>query len=340
MRSDWPLACPICRAPLGSLRAPPEAGEVGTGRDAIGCASCGAVFPLGAHGVWDFLPPEQATRFAGFLDEYTAVRRAEGRVAEDPAFYRALPSVPPDHPLAWQWRIRARSAALLLGRVLPTVGQAPRVVDVGAGVGWLSRALADRGARPLAVDVSVDGGDGLGAMRHLDGMASASSLGGDGSSLPSAAGGWLPRLRADFDRLPLPDGAAEMVVFNASLHYSPDLETTLREALRVLSPAPGARLVIMDSPLYRRRASGAAMVAERKAAYLARYGFASDALGSTEFLVDDELAALGVRLGLVWRMHVPWYGAAWALRPLRARLRGRREPARFGVIEGSRTPLA
>jgi len=315
----WPLACPRCRAPLGALRPPPVDVAGAAGHAAFDCAACGASYPLDAHGVWDLLPPERAARFNAFLDEYTAVRHAEGRAAEEPAFYRRLPDVPHDHPLAWQWRIRARSAALLLDSLLPTLGPAPRVVDVGAGCGWLTRLLAQRGAQALAVDVSLDAGDGLGAMRHLDG----------------GAAGWLPRLRADFDRLPLVDAAADMVVFNASLHYSPDIAETLREALRVLAPGSRSRLVIMDSPLYRRRVSGEAMVAERKAAYRARYGFASDALGSAEFLVDEELVRLGESLGIVWRVRRPWYGLAWALRPVRARLRGRREPARFAVVEGA-----
>lgn len=319
MSLAWPLACPRCRAALGLLPAPPAGPSGAAVAPTIRCPACGAVHPLEAHGVWDLLPPERASRFERFLREYTAVRRAEGRVAGDAAFYRALPEAPADHPLAWQWRIRARSAETFLRRVLPAAGAGARVVDVGAGTGWLCRLLAEHGAQPLAVDVTVDPGDGLGAMRHLDG-----------------AGGWLPRVRADFDRLPLVDGAADLVVFNASLHYSPDPEATLAEALRVLAQRPEARLVVMDSPLYRRRSDGEAMVAERKAAYRARYGFASDALGSAEFLVDAELAALGRMLGIRWRVHRPWYGLGWALRPVRARLRRRRAPARFALLEGRR----
>jgi len=329
----WPLACPRCRAPLGPLRAPGDTALPDEPGDAIvartardpaagyACPACGAYYPPGPYGTWDLLVPGAAERFAPFLAEYTAVRRAEGRAHDDPARYRALPRAPADDPLAWQWRIRARSAAALLRGVLPGLGPAPRALDVGAGTGWLSRMLAERGARPLALDVSLDPGDGLGAMRHLDALT---------------PGGWLPRARADFDRLPLADGSADLVVFNASLHYSPDVATTLSEALRVLAGGPNARLVVADSPRYRRRRSGEAMVAERKAAYRDRYGFASDALGSAEFLVDAELDALGADLGVRWRTLQPWYGLRWALRPLRARLRAAREPARLGLVVGRR----
>jgi SAM-dependent methyltransferase len=124
------------------------------------------------------------------------------------------------------------------------------------------------------------------------------------------------------------------VVFNASLHYSTDYALTLSEALRVLRP--DGRVVILDSPVYHDPSSGRRMVHEREAQFRATYGFASNALASEHFLTPARLDALAAELGLAWQRISPWYGLAWATRPWRARLRGQREPASFGVIVGAR----
>jgi SAM-dependent methyltransferase len=286
--------------------------------EALTCPRCSWVAAR-REGVWDLLTPAEATAVERFVREYTTVRHAEGRALGSAEAYRALPACLAGHPLAWQWRIRARSLATLERRVMPE-GGGLRVLDLGAGSGWLSHRLARRGHRALAVDLSVDGQDGLGAARHFDAVLDEP----------------FPRLRAHFDRLPLASGCVDLAVFNASFHYSADFERTLREALRVLGP--GGRVVILDSPIYRNPQSGRRMVAERRAAFEARYGFPSDALGSREFLTEDDLAGLGQRLALAWRRIRPWYGWRWWLRPLRAALLGRREPARFEVLVA--TPLA
>jgi hypothetical protein len=78
------------------------------------------------------------------------------------------------------------------------------------------------------------------------------------------------------------------------------------------------------------------MVREREAAFQRAYGFPSNALASEGYLSEARLAALATALGLRWRRIAPFYGWRWALRPLLARLRGRREPARFLVLVGTR----
>ena len=78
------------------------------------------------------------------------------------------------------------------------------------------------------------------------------------------------------------------------------------------------------------------MLAERKANFLAQYGFASDSIQSEGFLTYDRMHALGQSLGIRWQQTVPFYGLGWALRPLISRLRGKREPAQFGLWLGRR----
>ena len=286
--TPWTLACPVCRTVLP------------------GCNHHWQQI----DGIWRFLPPDRAEIFAPFLRDYTRIRHAEGRGSEDPEHYRRLPDCDPDHPIAWQWNMRRRTWDTFRRRVLPRLG--PKILDLGAGVGWLSHRLADLGYQPCAVDVSVDDRDGLAAARHY-------------------APEW-PRLQAELDHLPLADGQADAAIFNASLHYSSDYSTTLREALRVLRP--GGSLVILESPIYRKEESGQRMVAERHADFERRFGTRSDALPSIEYLTWNRLDRLGKELGLRWQKFPTWYGWQWALRPWIARLKHKREPSRFVILVG------
>ncbi|HEX3129617.1 MAG TPA: methyltransferase domain-containing protein [Thermoanaerobaculia bacterium] len=292
---SWTLACPVCRTTL----------------DAGRCSGCGRTWEQ-VDGIWRFLPPEREAVFAPFLRDYTRIRHAEGRGSDDPEHYLRLPDCDPSHPIAWQWQMRRRTWETFRSQVLPRLG--PKILDLGAGVGWLSHRLADLGHQPCAVDVSVDERDGLAAARHY-------------------RSGW-PRLQAELDHLPLAGGQADAVVYNASLHYSPDYAVTLREALRVLRP--GGSVVILESPIYRREESGRRMVAERHADFERRFGTRSDALPSIEYLTWERLGALARDLGLRWRKVPTWYGWRWAMRPWVARLKRKREPSRFVILVGTK----
>ena len=197
-------------------------------------------------------------------------------------------------------------------RVLPKLGDGLVVIDVGAGVGWLSNRLHELGHFPHAVDLTIDDDDGLGAARHY--------------------GPPWPRYQAEMDALPFADAQADVVVYNASLHYSTDYVRTLGEARRVLRP--GGVVVIMDSPIYGRDEAGRQMVAERHADFERRFGTRSDSVASIEYLTDAMLSDIGTRLGIRWVRHRTWYGWQWALRPWKARLRRRRQPSQFVVLVG------
>jgi hypothetical protein len=93
----------------------------------------------------------------------------------------------------------------------------------------------------------------------------------------------------------------------------------------------------MDSPVYRRDSSGEKMVEERKADYLARYGFASDSLQNENYLTYARLKDLARELNFTWKFITPFYGLRWMLRPLLASLLRRREPAKFHLIIGEMT---
>jgi SAM-dependent methyltransferase len=131
------------------------------------------------------------------------------------------------------------------------------------------------------------------------------------------------------DCLPFQDGQFDVVIFNASFHYSEDYEITLREALRCLKP--DGLVVICDTPWYSREESGKQMVTERRAYFRDRFRTASDSVESQEFLTEERLRSLEEVLSIRWTMYRPWYGWRWAMRPWVARLRKHREPSKFRI---------
>ena len=251
-----------------------------------------------------------------FLEQYSTIRRAEGRGSNDPEYYRALPYRDISGMNSDQWKIRACSYRCFERLVLRPEAQRLRrplhILDLGAGNGWLSHRLASHGHNAVALDIFTDRLDGLGAIRHYNAD--------------------LPGVAAEFDTLPFGPKTFDLIVFNSSLHYSSDYRKTFREARRCLRPA--GLLVLIYSPVYRAREHGEQMRAERQKYFQSTYGFPSDALHSIEYLDEPTLAALAEELGITWARFHPWYGWRWALRPLRAKLRRQRPPSRFMVLAG------
>ncbi|HEV8148122.1 MAG TPA: class I SAM-dependent methyltransferase [Bryobacteraceae bacterium] len=259
-----------------------------------------------------------------FVEDYLRIRRAEGRGSDDPAYYWELPYRDLTGRLAAQWEMRGRTYRYFEQRVLTRMErEASRpleVLDLGAGTGWMCYRLALRGHRPVALDLLNDDRDGLGAARHFF------------TKLQSE----FPRMQAEFDQLPFPGTRFDAVIYNASLHYSSDYLRTLVEARRVLRA--GGRIVVLDSPVYKLRKHGEMMRREKHAQFLAQFGTESDHVGSIEYLDESMLDELARELNVTWRIHRPWYGMAWHLRPWRARLKGARPPSRFWILEGKLNP--
>jgi SAM-dependent methyltransferase len=295
------LACPQCRGSAGVMN--------GAGMSRFKCSACGQQMPY-RDGILCALPPSRIEYYRPFLADYSAIRNAEGRGSEHAAFYRSLPFLDLTQKNAWQWHIRATTYRYLASRLLPA--NALDIVDLGAGNCWLSYRLQQIGRNPVAVDLSTDSRDGLGAAQHY----------------PQP----FPLVQAEFDVLPFAGGQFDLVIFNASLHYSTDYHRSLQEALRCLRP--GGRIMVLDSPLYKLPEHGEQMRAEKHAQFQAQYGFRSDYLPAKEYLHEMLLADLSRDLHLRWTIHQPWYGWKWHIRPWRARIKGVRPPSRFCILVG------
>ena len=248
-------------------------------------------------GIWRCVSDARLAAVEPFVRYYRGLREREGRRRLDAAYYRALPLVDRRDPHAAEWRIRRESYAQLLRRCFSDASPR-RVLDLGAGCGWLSHRLAATGHRVASVDLLDDEADGLGAAKHYDVRFAA--------------------VQADFERLPFAPWQFDVVVFNGSLHYAANVRATLDGACRML--AAGGALVVMDSPMFRLTRDGDAMMARR-----------ADPVHGAGYLTYAELE----RFASAHRMTATFSPSrgpfAWRLRRAFARLRLRRAPAAFGI---------
>jgi SAM-dependent methyltransferase len=267
------------------------------------------------HGIVHAVPPERAEHFARFIEDYERIRDAEGRGSQKDDFYLSLPYQDLSGRNGAQWKIRAHSYDYLIKHLLNRNHgfDGGRILDLGAGNCWMSYRLALAGYSPIAVDLLTNNDDGLGAAEHFR------------KHLPAM----FPRIQAELARLPFQDEQFDAVLFNASFHYAEDYAATLREALRCIRS--GGVVIVSDTPWYSREESGKRMVMERRTAFIEHYGSASDSIQSLEFLTDERLRTLEEQLSVRWTVHSPRYGFKWAMRPLVAKLRNRREPSRFRI---------
>lgn len=294
------FACPDCHAP--TLAIDDEDGG-------LWCDRCGQRFDR-TGGIYRLLPRTRSTVSDRFVRQYRAVRERDGYRQEDAEYYRMLPVVKKDHPRAAEWRIRRESYAQFQSRAMPGVWHGPvRVLDLGAGSGWLAHRLASFGHSVVAVDRLDDEMDGLGVCRYY----------------PVT----FPVVQADFDALPFEDQQFEVVALNGSLHYAADPVATLAEAKRVL--ADRGSIVVMDSPMFADAKHGRAMLEAQMRMFATEYGIVDAEQPGVGFLTFDGLRRAGDALGLQSRFFPSRGPIGWRMRRQLARLRLGRAPAAFGV---------
>jgi ubiquinone/menaquinone biosynthesis C-methylase UbiE len=188
-----------------------------------------------------------------------------------------------------------------------------RVLDLGAGNGWLAHRATLAARQALALDTRDDDVDGLGAAP------------GESS---------ISRVVASFEAIPLCDASFDIVVFNASLHYAEDLGRALAEARRVVRP--GGRIVVLDSPFYLSAEHGEEMLRVKRRDAERRFGARAEALTALAFVEYSHARAARrrhVASPSAWRRHRVLYPLWYELRAIRAALRGARPPSRFDVWE-------
>jgi SAM-dependent methyltransferase len=280
----------------------------------VTCSACSRRFPH-RNGLYRFLMESRLRAAEPSIRQYRFVREREGYRVSRPEYYQMLPSVPRDDPHAPEWRIRRESFEQLYRRLpAPATGVAAvseplRVLDAGAGNGWLSHRLAALGHHVVAVDRLDDEADGLGACRHYATRFAS--------------------VQADFDALPFAPGQFDLVVFNGSLHYSPNIASSLARAHRMLGP--GGALAVMDSPMFSREGEGRAMVADKLRRFRTDYGLIDAVHPSVGFLTFASLADATTPLGLRGRFFPSHGPLLWRARRELAWIRLRRAPAAFGV---------
>ncbi len=298
MTSTWRprFVCPECRLPA-------------SGVDCLRCDICGRLFEIQA-GIYRFLPAARPGLWDAFVEQYRLVREREGYRADAPDYYRRLPSVPQADPAASIWRIRRESYSHLLRHALPAVWRGPiRVLDLGAGCGWLSHRLASFGHQVVAVDRLDDERDGLGVCRHY----------------PVA----ITAVQADFEVLPFEAGQFDLVVFDAALHYAQEPARTLAETARVLTA--GGVLAVVDSPMFADDDTGRAMVADESRRLREEHGVQDAVRPGLGYLTFELLERAAAALNFRSRF-VPSTGPlGWRDRRQMARWRIGRSPASFGV---------
>lgn len=297
-RPGW--CCPYCSAPLElephGLRCRAEERWFAT-----------------QDGIHRLLTEERRSELQPFLEMYRRVRRDEGWRVEP-----KLPEVGPGHPHAAAWKLRAAHFRRALELIARNLGPGPwHVLDAGAGCCWVAARLIERGHDAVAIDVNLDPDDGL---------LAASTFVAD----PRV----LPRAEADLDAVPIEAGVFDLVIVSGALHYARRPVRALVELRRVTRR--GGLLVVLDTPVYRHREDGEAMVADRMRRHGRRYGVPVSREDESGYLVYGELPDVFRSAGWGLEIHGWPHPLREHLRDIIERGRWGRRTARFPILLGRR----
>ena len=205
---DWmeSLRCPAC---LGPLRLDPAGGGI-VKASGLTCGPCRLAFAV-RDGVAIFGVPEKAKQEA--LQEIAAEDRWHFRFTQDEA-----------HLQFAQLSFRIGERIIRRLEELVPAEDTVRVLDLGAGAGPFSWALARRGYRVMSSDISL--ANMLVAAGYVE------------------RGSFFGRLVGHSGLLPFESSYFDVVFSKELMHHVPDLVGELRECGRVLKP--GGLLVLHD----------------------------------------------------------------------------------------------
>jgi SAM-dependent methyltransferase len=217
------IGCPSCFGPLQATTVEEvvEEGQLRCDRDGIEFSVM--------SGIPELVLPANAERVEGFARAYSQTWGTRGPAAFKPSQLLSLPHVGRFSKKGWTWRVKARSWEALLNFLN---SRSPhRILDLGCGVGWLSYRLAMCGYEVYGADIIRRGPVGL-----------------EASQVYGRRGADFERVRGEMERPPFQDRSFDVVVCNASIHFSRSLGETLIQGLRLL--VPGGSFVMMNSPVH------------------------------------------------------------------------------------------
>ena len=279
---SW-LACPLCRGSLNQVE------------DGFYCAEHDLIFPV-QEGIFQMLPPAERESAADFAAEYRERREEQGWRPLSAEELSALPEVAPDGWDRLYWPTRNQSFRILNERIEALAAQEDRpllIVDMGAGFAWLSARYAAAGHSVVALDLSCDDAFGLGAARPI-------------SQDPGQS---LTLVQGDIEQPPFLPQSADVLIYNASLHYAGDLGRCLAAGAQTLRPE--GSLIIMDSPIVYGQVTAVPTEAEQ-----------SQNRRAGRQLAEEELAQALAQAGLRSETLPVGRGFRWRLSRLRMRFMG------------------
>ncbi len=287
-------ACPVCRASLKETSDGPRCSAEDRGFRTV------AGLPI-------LLRPEEE----GLLKDADAHAEAWKRdvLAPPPGRVLDLPYV-----RGASWVQKARSLEALL-RILGPARER-RVADLGAGTGWLSYRLTEAGFRSYATDLSADRDVGIGAAVAYD-------------RTPHP----FERAIATLRSWPFRDGALDVAICNASLHYLADVRPAIDEAARVLRA--GGMFIAMNDPVHKDPRSAAKASGDFRAR-LAREGGHGQLIEEHRHFVAEDLEAALLRRFEAVRRYDPDFGARFRASRWMKSLFLRMELASFPIYVASK----
>jgi SAM-dependent methyltransferase len=295
MNKDVPswLGCPICQKALSQQE------------NSLYCPNDDLSFPL-QDGILRLMPPEQQEAADAFAAEYRDRREEQGWRSLTAEEMAALPTIPPGGWDKIYWPVRHKSYQVLIrwfkqnidGHTGPL-----RVVDMGAGVGWLAGRLAMEAnelVELVALDLSSDDAFGLGAAGRLR----------QELDLP------LTLVQGDIEGPPFQRKSVDLLIYNASLHYAGDVAACLAVAADLLRP--GGAVVIMDSPI----STGPVTAISEPPPGVGNKIEKKKTGRSGRPLSNEEVVQALTKAGLTYEITSIWRGLRWQVRQLRMRLFG------------------